>query len=71
MPLGESVTAAGFEIEFKSSRFFFCFKGNVCFNFPRTEFCSMRHIAFVMFFQTFPQISCMTDITLLRMSNTA
>ena len=48
MPLGESVTAAGFEIVFKS---------NVCFNFPRTEFCGMLNIAFVVFAQTFPHIS--------------
>ena len=56
MPLGESVTAAGFEIVFKRNGFFFRFKSNVCFDFPRTEFCRMRDIAFVVFFQTGFQI---------------
>ena len=57
MPLGENVTAAGFEIVFKRNGFFFRIKRNVCFDFPRTEFCGMLNIAFVVFAQTFPQIS--------------
>ena len=52
MPLGEGVTRAGFKIRFKRNRFFFCFKSNINFNFPRSEFRCVRHIAFVMFCQT-------------------
>ncbi len=71
MPLGEGETAAGFEIVFKRNGFFFRIKSNVCFDFPGTEFCRMRDIAFVVFFQAFPQVRSMTDITLIRMIDAA
>ena len=51
---GEGVTRAGFKIRFKRNRFFFCFKSNINFYFPRFEFGGMWDIAFVMFCQTLP-----------------
>ena len=57
--------------QLKSVGFFFVFKGYCVFDTPRSVFWCVRHIAFVMFCQTLPQISGMTDVALIRMSNTA
>ena len=54
--------AMGFQIGFKSVGFFFVFKGYCVFDPPWSEFRCMRHIAFVVFFQTGSQIFGTADV---------
>ena len=62
MPFGKGSTAMGFQICFKSVCFVTIIKCNRVFDTPRTEFCGMRHIAFVMFFKAGFQIFGTADI---------
>jgi hypothetical protein len=67
----ESVSATGFKLGFKSSSFFFGFKGKIRFNFPRLEFCCVRYFSRVVFGKAGFQICCPADITLIWMINTS
>ena len=62
MPLDECSAAMGFQVGFKSVGFFFVFKRNRVFDFPRTEFGCVRHIAFVVFFKAGFQVFGTADI---------
>ena len=62
MPFGEGSAAMSFQICFKGVGFFTIIKGNGVFDTPRSEFCGMRHIAFVMFFKAGFQIFGTADV---------
>ena len=62
MPLDECSAAMSFQVGFKSVGFFFVFKGNRVFDTPWSEFRCMRHIAFIVFFQTGSQIFGTADV---------
>ena len=62
MPLDECSAAMGFQVGFKGVGFFFVFKGNRVFDTPWSEFRCMRHIAFIVFFQTGSQIFGTADV---------
>ena len=62
MPLDECSAAMGFQVGFKGVGFFFVFKSNRVFDPPWSEFRCMRHIAFVVFFQTGSQIFGTADV---------
>ena len=51
-----------FQVGFKSVGFFFVFKRNRVFDFPRTEFGCVRNIAFVVFFKAGFQVFGTADI---------
>ena len=52
MPFDECSAAMSFQVGFKSTGFFFVFKGNRIFDTPRFVFGCVRNIAFVVLFQT-------------------
>ena len=56
MPLDECSAAMSFQVGFKSVGFFSVFECYCVFDPPWSEFRCMRHIAFVVFFQTGSQI---------------
>jgi hypothetical protein len=62
MPLDECSAAMGFQVGFKSVGFFSVFECYCVFDFPRTEFGCMRHIAFVVFFKAGFQVFGTADI---------
>ena len=62
MPFDECSAAMGFQVGFKSVGFFFVFKGYCVFDTPRSEFWCVRHITFIVFFQTGFQIFGTADI---------
>ena len=51
MPLDECSAAMSFQVGFKGVGFFAVSKGYCVFDFPRTEFCRMRNITFIVFFK--------------------
>ena len=62
MPFDECSAAMGFQVGFKGVGFFFVFKGNRVFDTQWSEFRCMRHIAFIVFFQTGSQIFGTADV---------
>jgi len=52
MPFNKCSAAMSFQVGFKGVGFFSVFKSNGVFDPPWSEFRCMRHIAFVVFFQT-------------------
>ena len=54
--VGKWSAAVSFQIGFKRVGFFFWWKRNCCFNFPRFEFWSMRNFSGVVFGKTSVQI---------------
>ena len=62
MPFDECSAAMSFQVGFKSTGFFFVFKGNRIFDTPRFVFGCVRNIAFVVFFQTGFQILGTADV---------
>ena len=64
MPFGEGVTAARFQVVFECNRFFFGFKSNINFYFPRFEFGGMWNFSGIVFGKTGSQIFRNSGITM-------
>ena len=62
MPFAECSAAMGFQVGFKSVGFFSVFECYCVFDFPRFVFCSMRNIAFIVFFKAGFQVFGTADI---------
>ena len=52
----------GFQVSFKCVGFFAVSKGYCVFDFPRTEFGCVRHIAFIVFFKAGFQVFGTADV---------